>query len=200
MKNRKTLLNILILSLVASLFACGPMVYTSKSPNADLADYQSFAYLPNADSADYKYLDDMLVQQKTMDEIRDQMMMRGYAIDKKDPALLIKTHIMFETEDYTVTDPVYTSYDYYTPGFYAGYAYPYYYDAWTTVPRVVGYDVDEVVYTEGTIAVDVIDSETKEILWRGWADERIAPEVFEDDIKDYIQEIFDEYPVKKKEN
>ncbi|MFP4092192.1 MAG: DUF4136 domain-containing protein [Cyclobacteriaceae bacterium] len=41
----------------------------------------------------------------------------------------------------------------------------------------------------------MIDAETNEIVWRGWAEESISPDNFEDEVEDYVDDIFDEYPL-----
>ncbi|MDF9798388.1 hypothetical protein OKW21_003651 [Catalinimonas alkaloidigena] len=43
-----------------------------------------------------------------------------------------------------------------------GHTSPYYYTGYTTVNEVAGYDIDEIEYTEGTLTVDNINTETNE--------------------------------------
>ncbi|MEK6478308.1 DUF4136 domain-containing protein [Catalinimonas sp. 4WD22] len=185
-----------ILGIISILFTqCGPTVQTNKTASVDLSKFDTYAYLPNSDTVDYTRLQEELVEEKTMEAINTQMQEVGYNVNKDNPDLLIKTHIMFDQEENVVADPIYTSYNYYYPGYSVGYTSPYYYTGYTNVNRVAGYDIDEVEYTEGTMAVDIINAETNEIVWRGWAEETISPDNFEEDLKSYVEEIFDEYPV-----
>ena len=192
------------LSSIVSLFAlvfisvqCGPKVTANKLNDVDLSKYKTYAFLPNPDTIRYRNIDGSLVEEKVMDEINQDMQARGYTIDKDNPDLLIKTNAMFEQEEELVSDPVaYTNYGYYTPGFTPGYTSPYYYSGYNTVGNVTGgYGVEEVQYTEGTIVIDLIDAETDEIVWRGWAEEAIEPENFVTEVREYVDEVFDEYPV-----
>jgi hypothetical protein len=173
---------------------CGPTVQSTKTADVDLEKFDTYAYLPNSDTIDYGMLPEEMVEEKTMTAINDEMQDIGYNINRDDPDLLVKTHIMMDREADAVADPIYSTYNYYYPGFAIGYASPYYYSGYAGVPRVVGYDVDAVQYTEGTMVVDVINTDTNEIVWRGWAEERISPDNFEDEVKDYVEEIFDEFP------
>ncbi len=174
---------------------CSPSVTTNKLSSKDLSKYKTYAYLPNSDTVQYRSYDEEMVEQIVMQEINSELQEVGYNVDQDNPDLLIKTHVMFEQEENTVTDPIYTDYSYYYPGYSVGYSSPYYYNNYTAVPNVVGYDVDEITYTEGTIAIDVIDAKTNEIIWRGWAEDPIVPDNFAQEVKQYVDQVFEEYPI-----
>jgi hypothetical protein len=187
-----------IFAAIAILFLftkCGPTVQTNKTANVNLEKFDTYAYLPTPDTVKYMRLSEEMVEEKTMEAVNNEMQEAGYTINRDNPDLLVKTHVMVDREVETVADPVYSTYDYYYPGFTVGYPSPYYYSGYNTVPQVVGYDVDAIPYTEGTIVVDIINAKTNEIVWRGWAEETISADNFEDDLKEYVDEIFEEYPV-----
>lgn len=185
-----------IITLLFLFTQCGPTVQTSKTASVNLDKFETYAYLPTSDTVDYDQLTDEIVQEKTMTAINSQMQEIGYTIDKDNPDLLVKTHVMMDTDIETYADPVYSTYNYYYPGFRAGFTSPYYYTGYNAVPEVVGYEIDAVPYTEGTMVVDIINTKTNEIVWRGWAEEEtITTENFEDDLKNYIDKIFEEFPV-----
>jgi hypothetical protein len=62
----------------------------------------------------------------------------------------------------------------------------------------VGYDVDQITYTEGTFVIDIIDAKKDQVIWRGWSQDRVAPENLKLEIANYVDEIFDEYPLDRK--
>ena len=75
------------------------------------------------------------------------------------------------------------------------------------VDRRAGYDVgypsdgtEVFQYQEGTFLVDVADSESREILWRGWAQADIEaalndPDRMSDLVSDAVKEMFAAFPV-----
>lgn len=197
MNIKKQYTNIFSIIAVLFLFAqCGPTVQTSKTAGVNLDKFETYAYLPTPDTVDYDQLTGELVEEKTMTAINNEMQEIGYNIDKDNPDLLVKTHVMLDTDIETYADPIYSTYDYYYPGFTVGYPSPYYYIGYDAIPEVVGYDVDAVPYTEGTMVVDIINAETNEIVWRGWAEEEtITAENFQEDLRDYVDDIFDEFPL-----
>ena len=196
MKTKRNIITVLSVSVAVFLgVQCSPNVTTTKMSSKDLSNYKTYAYLPTSDTVNYRDLQEDMVEEVVMNEINSEMQEIGYSVNKDQPDLLIKTHVMFEQEESTVTDPVYTDYPYYYPGYSVGYASPYYYTGYNTIPRIAGYDVDEITYTEGTIAIDVIDAKTNEIIWRGWAENPISPDNFASEVKGYVDEVFEEYPV-----
>lgn len=75
--------------------------------------------------------------------------------------------------------------------------------------RRYGYDVEGygegtrvIQYEEGTILVDIADRETKELLWRGWAQADVQdvigdPEKMEERIDQAVQKMFERFPVNR---
>lgn len=126
------------------------------------------------------------------------MAVRGYSINVENPDLLILTHTMFQEREEYVRTPVYSSYSYFGPGFYAGPWYNYYYLGYTSIPQVVGYDIEKIDYVEGRIVIDIIDRKENKVVWRGWSKgEKDDPKEVQEDLKETIDEIFEEYPVKE---
>lgn len=182
----------IIMFLVSS---CGPSVTTTKKEPVDMDNYNSFAWLPSKEEIDNPNYDTELVYSTIVNEVNREMRAEGYSVDKDNPDLLVNVKTMFDVETETVRDPLYGSYAYTYPYTYVDPFYePYYYTGYTNVPRVVGYDVDQVAYTEGTFVIDLIDAETREVVWRGWVDDRILPSNLKNEIGNYVEEIFEEFP------
>ncbi len=72
--------------------------------------------------------------------------------------------------------------------------------------REAGYTTSEygegtqvVQYDQGTLLVDIADAETREVLWRGWAQFDISaamvnPEIMAERINEAVAKIFEHYP------
>lgn len=178
------------------LFAsCGPKVDANKRTAKSMDSYSSYAFLPNQDTIQTSRYDNALVNEIVIDEIRNNMQDLNYRLDRNQPDLLVYYHLMMDEENAVNANPVYTNYSYYRPGFYVG---PYYrnyaYSNYFTVPRIVGNGIDQVAYREGTIVIDLIDRKTNEIVWRGRAEDLVAPGNLDDEIRSYVDAIFDKLP------
>lgn len=186
-------------SFVVGLFAVmitactsGPAVNTETVSGVDYSKYSTYAYLPSGDTVSSRAVfNDAVIR-----EVNQEMQVRGYRLDTQDPDLLVLVKSMYEQESTLERRPVYTSYDYYTPGFASPTALnSYYYTGYNTIPRLAGSAIREVEYTEGTFVVDVIDASAKEIIWRGWSETPVDPMALESSVRAYVDNIYEEYPV-----
>jgi hypothetical protein len=183
--------------LAGFLTACSPTVYTDTAPEADFSAYDTYAYLPSGENDEAK----TIYTQKIINEVDQEMEARGYKIDNENPDLLVNVKTMYEEEEDLQRVPVANTYDYYTPGFYTPTTLsPYYYTGYATIPRVTGTGIREIEYTEGTFIVDVIDASENRIVWRGWSETSVDPENLDNSIREYIDNIYGEYPVETGEN
>ncbi len=195
MMKKKTYLPLFILlCLLVTACSTSPGVNTNEVSDVDFSKFDSYAYLPSGDTAEYQ----TILEQKVVNEVNLQMEARGYELDTEEPDLLVLVKTMFDEEERLERDPMYTSYNYYTPGLRGGTALgPVYYRNYPSVPRVtaMGGAVREVEYTEGTFVVDVIDRSNNSLIWRGWSETPVDETNLDESIRDYIANIFGEYPV-----
>lgn len=195
MKNLLYLFYLLVIT--GFLTACGtsPAVTTEELSDIDFNEFDSFAYLPAGDTDTSEYR--TFFESRVIREVNYQMERRGYHLDPDDPDLLVLVKTMLDQEQRLERLPVASSYDYYTPGFYAPRPMdPIYYTNYNDIPRVRGYSgIEEVAYTEGTFVVDIIDASSNQIIWRGWSQTPVDRENLENSINAYIDNIFDEYPL-----
>lgn len=194
MKFLKYFLSISIMAGI--LFAgCGPKVDTNKRTTKSLSSYDSYAFLPNQDTIQTSQYDNARVNEIVIETIRQNMQDLNYRLERNQPDLLIYYHLMLDEEMAVNANPVYTNYSYYRPGFYVG---PYYrnyaYSNYFTVPRILGNEVEQVPYKEGTIVIDLIDRRTNEIVWRGRAEDVVAPQNLDEEVRTYVNAIFDRLP------
>lgn len=173
-------------------------VYSDYVEGIDFSQFKTFAWLPSHDTSKSLY-DNKMVMNNMRNEINNQMELRGYSVDTKNPDVLLLLHANFEDRQELVRTPIYSTYSYYYPGFYAGPGYPFYYNYYNTIPNVVGYDIRPVEFTQGTIVIDMIRSSTNELIWRGWTKTEIDnPEKFKKDVDKAVDDIFKKFPVAKK--
>lgn len=183
---------IFILSFfIAALSGCSPVVYTDTAAEADFGTYETYAYLPSGENDEAQ----TIYTQKIINEINQEMQARGYELDNQNPDLLVNVKTMYEEEE-ELQRTFAGTYDYYTPGFYTPTTLdPYYYTGYAGIPAVTGYGIREVEYTEGTFVVDVIEADKNQIVWRGWSETPVDPANLDDTIREYVDNIFEEYPV-----
>ena len=175
--------------------ACGPKVDTDKRTAQDLSNFSSYAFLPNQDTIQTSNFDNTMVNEVVIDEINQNMRDLNYRLDKNQPDLLVYYHLMLDEETAVTSNPVYTNYSYYRPNYYVG---PYYrnyaYSNYFTIPRIAGTNVEQVPYREGTIVVDLINRKTNEIVWRGRANDVVQPGNLDQELRNYVEAIFEQFP------
>lgn len=188
-----------LLFLALVFIACGGSnVQTVKTTDKDLSNYETFAYLPNSNvevsGMDYNNED---INAFIIESINNNMQQQGYKLDRDNPDLLVLVSTSTDEEMARTTDPVYARYPY-TAGvnrvqpFYS----PYYYRGYNTFSSVVGYDTDTYQYTEGTLVINLVDRETKEVVWKGIASDNIYNQTNIQVIEEMVNEIFSNYPAK----
>lgn len=147
--------------LLLAACATGPRVSTDFDPQADFAQYRTWAfYTPLAmeQSGYSSYLSDSIKA-----GIRREMTARGYVFDRENPDLLVNFQGMIEerTNVYSV------------PRHDVRYYYNYRAKAYFAVP--VWYDETRVnEYTEGTLSVDLVDADQNRLVWTGAAIGRVV--------------------------
>lgn len=160
-----------------------------------MSSYTSYAFLPNQDTIKSSNYNNAQVNEIVINEIRTNMQEKNYRLDRNQPDLLVYYHLMMDEENAVNANPVYTNYSYYRPGFYVG---PYYrnyaYNNYFTIPRIAGVNVQQVPYKEGTLVIDLIDRRTNEIVWRGRAVDVVERNDLEEELRTYVNAIFERLP------
>lgn len=185
-----------IISIVALLFSsCGTKVDKNATPAKSLSSYSSYSFLPNRDTIQTSSFDNALVNELVIDQIREKMDENNYRLDRNQPDILVHYHLMLDEEMAANSNPVYTNYTYFRPGYFVGpYYQNYVYNNYFTIPRISGSDIKQVPYKEGTMVIDFIDRRTNEIIWRETATEKITPRNFREQIKSNVNAIFSRLP------
>lgn len=182
------------------LYSCGPQVVTAQPTEADLSSYKTFAYLPNSSVAMNKEdMNDEEVNNRIIETVNLQMEKQGYTLDRSNPDLLVLISVKTDTETEVQSDPVYARYPYGTYGvntvspYYSNYSYNNFY----SYGNVIGYDTDTYQYQEGTLIISLVDRQSRNIVWKGMTSEAIYSGSTTDEVVTLVDDIFQEYPVKR---
>lgn len=172
---------------VVSVAGCasGPKVHSVYETGVDFTSYKTFSFLdslePSGEQA-YRTLTNKYLQEA----IRKQLIARGLT-EQKDGDLLVGFHVSTKEKVESTTSPSMSAGYYGYRGRY-GYSYGMGYGTETRVSQ----------YTEGTLNIDVVDAEQKQLIWEGVAVGKLKkPKENElrSDIHKVVQQIFVEYPV-----
>tara|TARA_R110002126_G_scaffold172606_3_gene321341 strand:- start:4067 stop:4651 length:585 start_codon:yes stop_codon:yes gene_type:complete len=159
MPQKLKFLSIAVIALSLAACSTGPKVRSDKATNIDFSQYQTFAFVSElaTDRAGYT----TLVTQHFKDAIRTELTARGYRFDESNPQLLVNFNSNVANRSETRSIPT-TSYHYgyyhYRRGIvYAGFP-------------VYSTDVSTVHYKVGTVNIDLVDAEKRQLVWEGIAE------------------------------
>ena len=157
--------------LAAVGMGCSSMtVTTDYNPAADFAAYETYDWLERETPEGVASLQD----KRIMAAIDTEMMLVGFKrVIEGEPDFYVAYHTSIKNRT-NVT--------------------PYEYGTWHGYPMGSYTEVDR--YSEGSLLIDFVDRENKELFWRGWAtdafrDQREA----KDKLNEAIRKIIEKYPV-----
>jgi len=175
----------ILLLTITLLSACkSAQVYSDHDPSAKFDSYSNFMVLEHMRSMPIKENTKLWLH----DAIKVQMQKRGYS-ENKSPDLLVKIMIKSKTKETTSLQR--------NEKFYWGSTYyPYGWGLNTGIDRV-----EYNTHTEGTIIIDVIDREKKELIWQASASgaAKNDKKLTEEAVKKLIEKIFVTYPLAPKQ-
>jgi hypothetical protein len=170
--------------IAIAVSACGPSVRvtTTAAPNATFAQLHKFRILTppprrtGRPSPDDPMLVNSISNQILHTSITDAFVSRGYTLDPAAPDFTI-AYYASARERLNVT-----LWDYGYPGRWGGWRGP---EAVELTP-----------YTEGTVIIDVVSAQTKELLWRGrgQAVTSADPADYQQHLRDAVQAIVRKFP------
>ena len=196
----KTLQILLTSSLLLLLTACATNVYTVNPSNNDLSNYETFAYLPNTNvEVEGKNYTDTNINKSIVESVKMNLEKHGMEVDQDQPELLVLISTSAKVDIDAVESSNYATYPYQKGAVVSPIYEPYYYYEYETVTSVDGYKSTTYTHEEGTLVIDLIDKETKKTVWKGVAIDRIYDDPSPEIIKNMVNDIFDEFPVRKEE-
>jgi hypothetical protein len=175
---------------VAAIMAwsCGPSLKVSSDydKNVDFGKYKTFA-LYNAENIHDAISE--LNQARIYAAIRNEMAKKGYVESTGSPELLVNTTAILQDRSSVSSTTTGGAYMY-------GSVYrPY---SWGPGVSYTNYDVRH--YKDGSLIIDIIDAQSKKLLWQGTGNKEIDAPIKDPDtnIPKAIAAIMDEFPPGKK--
>ncbi|HEY4367766.1 MAG TPA: DUF4136 domain-containing protein [Steroidobacteraceae bacterium] len=176
---------VLLLALLA-LAGCasGPNVATDHDPAANLSTYRTFGFIKplSTDRPGYSTLASWRLKQST----RRELERRGYRYADTNPELLVNFNVNIRERQDVRSTPSAARYGYF--GYRMGL-----YDPWGGYPA----DVYTVNYKVGTVAVDLVDAQRKQLVWQGMIEGRVSQKDMQNPsaaIDQVIARIFTKFP------
>lgn len=185
----KTSFLVLLVGLIALTAGCSSIsVNHDYDSDADFAAYQTYAWIqqPTTAVGDARAAQQMntLLDKRIRNAVNAQMSAKGMTLFDSDDANLFVAYHTGIQDQVNVTD--------------WGYTYPRHYGGWYGG----GSNIDVTTYQEGTIIIDLIDTSTKQLVWRGTASGALAsnptPEQIESNLAKVMEKLFKDYPPKTK--
>lgn len=179
-----------VFALSAALFAAGcattsgPKTRIDYDKSADFSVYRTFGFPKETGTDRGGY--STLVTSYLKSAMSSQMEARGYKYSEERPDLLVNFYM--NTRERTELRP--------SPNASLGYGYyGYRYGLYTAWPL---YDQDRTVtYKVGTLNIDIVDAEKKQLVWEGVAEGRVSDEELQNPkvaINAVVTELMRQYP------
>jgi hypothetical protein len=174
---------------------CGVQSYVEKDPSVNLNNYRTYAWIGDKSSKKtdkpYKDFQDTYL----MDLISQHLEKNGFVKAKSNPDVLIDYDIMIENAVRESSDPVYSRpfvRYFYNP--YTGRINSLYFPS-----RYMGNNVYDVPYKSGTITINIVDSDSRKLVWQGWAETEVTKKrIAKDDMNKIVKSIFRKLDVAKR--
>ena len=169
-------------AVTMSLAACSGMSIRSDfNPQADFSQYSTYAWLPAPQTGDPR-VDNALIEGRIKTAVDQTLADKGYRQAAADQATFwVGYHLSIEGQmDVTTVNSYY------------GYGWgPWYYGP--------GYrDTQVRYYDQGTLLIDIVDAEAKELVWRGTAEAEVRaemnPEKRQQRINEAVSKILQRFP------
>jgi hypothetical protein len=171
---------------LAACAAVGPEIHSDYDNTADFSRYSTFAFMPRTDRGETRTYD-TIDDRRIMAAVRRELEQRGYREVEQDPDLVI--NFATRTED---TQDVRTVPSAMMPPPWYGWRGAYYYP-WPAY----SYETYVTSYERGTLYIDLVDVERRQLVWEGRAVGRVTREAREDPagtLDATVSEIFARYP------
>lgn len=193
----KNIFLIILTTLFLAACSSGPELRSDSDPAADFSQFKTYGFFDEYSSDKKEYT--TLVTQHFKDVLRREMNQRGYVYTTQSPDLLVNFHAKFSEKLRVTNSPSYgvgigvghPGYYGYRGGHYGTYA-SYNYNT-TNVSQ----------YTEGTLNIDLIDANKKQLSWEGIAMGKVNQKKMADlksAIERTVTSIMTQYPYKAGSN
>jgi hypothetical protein len=173
------------------LFACSDSFHSAswKANNIDFKKYKTYAWVSPGDTTISMRRDDKLFAGTIFLYSNEELRKKGMTMVKQRPDVVF----MFDTQvddrtRYTQSPTLSMGVGYGGPGYYVGGSAP-----------IAGGQITAVPYQEGRLIIEMFDTQTRKLVWRGWAEKSIeGSSDVSNLIKWGVRDIFYKLPVKVK--
>jgi hypothetical protein len=187
-------------SYIIAIFICTALAYVScsstgvtshsvKSKGVDLKKYKTYAWVKPADAEEEVRKDDKLYGKLILQLCNEELSKKGFVLDTENPdaVFLFDTRVE-DRVNYSQTPQVSVGFGFGGPGYYGGFAAP-----------VAGGELVQHNYQQGMMFIEMYDTKTQKVLWKGWAEKKLTYESdVEADIRTAVKHIFMRLGVKHK--
>jgi hypothetical protein len=155
----KTIKCMIGLFLVVLLSGCSSMyVDSSHDSTADFSGYQTWDWLPGPpEETGDERIDDPKVRERIKTRLETQLTSQGF-VKSDSPDFLVNYHAALNAELNQEMVDNYYEYSHYQV----------FYQHWASTYTDV--------YETGTLVIDILDTKSKKLVWRGWAQADINPQ------------------------
>ena len=183
----------LLLVACAMLAGCSTLeVRYDYDPKADFAGLKTYDWLeePKKPTGDPRIDDNTILKSRVHTAVDSALAAQGFRQVETDPDFLVAYHVSLDRRQSVQT---LNSYYGYGPGW--GYGYGAYYRPgyWAGPPETYVYE-----YEEGTLILDIVDPETKELIWRGSAQDEVSfkssPEKDQKQLDQAVTKMLENFP------
>ena len=186
------LTNSLILSFIALMGGCAGGIQTSSmtTKGAELKKYKTYAWVKPGNPDDETRKDDKLYSGLILELANTELKKKGFKLDIENPEAVFAFDTKVEDRvKYTQNPYVTVGVGFGGPGYYGGFSAP------VSGGQFVAHET-----MQGMLFIEMYDTKTQDLLWRGWAEEEITKKNdVEADIKKAVKQIFIRLPVKHKQ-
>ena len=163
----------LIVLILSGLSACTSYnYYTAAINKSNLSRYHTFAWMPPGD----KRVKNETADAKIKDAATSALVTKGFTLSQHNPDLVVNYTTVVGTGSRTT---YYSPYDGFYPGWGLGFGWgsrwgwgwgyrPYYYAYGAPFAYSGAVYAEKDHYKEGTLIIDLVDSHTHKIVWRGF--------------------------------
>ena len=167
----------LVILLIFGLSACGGYnYYTAGLNTTNMGKYRTFAWMPMDNAANKNAgAASAVADSKIKDATTTALQTKGFRLSQGNPDLIVTYSSMVGRGTKTNYYPIYYNSGFY-PGFGLGYGWGWGYGyrssyyAFGAPFAYYGGTIagDKEYYKEGTLIIDIIDTQTKRVVWRGY--------------------------------
>lgn len=186
-------LRALLLMLAAAVAGCSTMeISYDFDPKANFKGLKTYAWLeqPQKPTGDPRIDGNTILETRIHEAVDTGLAARGFRKVTSDADFLVAYHVSLDKRQSVQT---LNSYYAYGPGWGYGYGASYRPGYWAGAPETYVYE-----YEEGTLILDIVNPENKELIWRGSAQDEVhfksTPEKDQAQLNEAVQKMLEKFP------